>query len=115
MPGGKRGREPASYGLSAEVLERSSDGDDNRRASSILPGVWGAGRTCSCTREGKKSRQSAGSLRTGQEDMQCKRWRDGKRDGERQKNGGKGGWRGRGMDASPVSCTKLILGHHVFC
>lgn len=40
LPGGKRVTEPVSQGLYAEVLERASDGDDNRRASPILLGVW---------------------------------------------------------------------------
>lgn len=31
--------------------------------------------------KGKEAKQSAGSLRAGQEDVQCKRWRDGKKHG----------------------------------
>lgn len=75
ISGGKGGTEPASYELSAEVLERSSDGDDNRRVSPILPGVLSlwcgvAGPAPAQGKGNRAGRQSAGSLRAGQEDVQ---------------------------------------------
>lgn len=86
------GTEPESHGLHAEMLERSPDGDDNRRASPFLLGCRGYRMGCwqDLLLHKKKGKEQGKCWQVGSW-MWVQRWRDGKRDGgteDGQRDGG---------------------------
>lgn len=69
--------------------------------------VWGVGRTCSCTREEERSRESGSSLGAGQDNVGCRdgrlaRGMEGQRDGRRDR--GIEGWREGRTERKRAGC-----------